>query len=41
MSPFKSTKQMLWMFKNKPELAKKWVDKYGGYKQPKKKKRVK
>ena len=29
MSPFKSTKQRKWMFKNKPKLAKKWVKKYG------------
>ena len=27
--PFKSTKQMKWMFANKPETAKKWAHKYG------------
>jgi len=24
MSPFKSAKQRAWMYKNKPEMAKKW-----------------
>jgi hypothetical protein len=24
--PFKSAKQKKWMFKNKPEMAKKWAD---------------
>ena len=27
--PFKSKKQMRWMFKNKSDMAKKWVKKYG------------
>lgn len=27
--PFKSEKQRKWMWANKPELAKKWSDKYG------------
>jgi hypothetical protein len=27
--PFKSKKQMKWMFSNKPAMAKKWADKYG------------
>lgn len=27
--PFRSKKQMRWMFMNKPEIAKKWVAKYG------------
>jgi hypothetical protein len=27
--PFKSKKQRAWMYANKPELAKKWVKKYG------------
>lgn len=27
--PFKSKKQMKWMFANKPEMAKKWAKKYG------------
>jgi hypothetical protein len=37
--PFKSLKQMKWMYANKPEMAKKWEDKYGAYK-AKKKKRI-
>ena len=27
--PFKSKKQRAWMFKNKPDIAKKWAKKYG------------
>jgi hypothetical protein len=27
--PFKSKKQMKWMFANKPAMAKKWASKYG------------
>lgn len=27
--PFKSKKQMKWMYANKPEMAKKWSHKYG------------
>ena len=27
--PFRSKKQMKYMFANHPEIAKKWVDKYG------------
>jgi hypothetical protein len=27
--PFRSKKQMKWMFANKPAMAKKWVSKYG------------
>jgi hypothetical protein len=27
--PFKSKKQMRWMFANKPAMAKKWAHKYG------------
>jgi hypothetical protein len=27
--PFKSMAQMKWMFKNKPEIARQWADKYG------------
>jgi len=27
--PFKSKKQMRYLFKNKPKIAKKWAKKYG------------
>jgi len=27
--PFVSPKQKRWMFANKPEMAKKWTEKYG------------
>jgi hypothetical protein len=27
--PFRSERQKRWMFKNKPSMAKKWVEKYG------------
>lgn len=30
--PFKSMKQMKWMFAEKPEMAKEWVGKYGSFK---------
>lgn len=36
--PFKSKKQMKWMFVNKPKIAKEWVAKYGAFKSKKKKK---
>lgn len=36
--PFKSLKQMKWMYANKPEMAKKWEDKYGAFKSKKKRK---
>lgn len=36
--PFKSTKQMRYMFKNMPDIAKRWAKKYGiKKKKPKKK----
>lgn len=38
--PFKSRKQERYMYKNEPEIAKKWEDKYGTFK-PKKKKKSK
>jgi len=38
--PFRSKKQMKWMFANKPSMAKKWVKKYGSkIKKSKKKKK--
>ena len=36
--PFKSKKQMRWMFSKKPALAKKWAKKYGTKIKKKKKK---
>lgn len=27
--PFKSKAQQRWMYKNKPDIAKRWEDKYG------------
>jgi len=41
--PFRSERQRKWMFKNKPELAKKWSGKYGSkiVQKKKKKKKVK
>jgi hypothetical protein len=30
MSPYKSKKQRAWMHINKPKIAKKWDQKYGG-----------
>lgn len=37
--PFKSKKQVGWMFANKPKLAKKWARKYGTKPRGKKKKK--
>ena len=31
--PFRSKKMEKWMWANKPELARKWTNKYGSYKQ--------
>jgi hypothetical protein len=31
--PFKSMKQMKYMFSQHPDIAKRWEDKYGPYKQ--------
>ncbi len=39
--PFKSKKQMKWMFSNKPEMAKRWVKKYGAKIKRKGKKKIK
>ena len=36
--PFKSEKQRAWMFKNEPDMAQEWADKYG-YKIKEKKKK--
>ena len=33
MSPFKSAKQQRYMFWKHPKIAKRWVAKYGSYKQ--------
>ncbi len=30
--PYKSSKQMRYLYKNEPEVAKKWTKKYGAYK---------
>ncbi len=35
--PFRSEKQRKWMWKNKPEIAKEWADKYGSKPKPKRK----
>jgi len=37
--PFVSAKQKRWMFKNKPEIAKRWTKKYGSKIVKKKKKK--
>jgi hypothetical protein len=37
--PFKSLKQRIWMYINKPEMAKKWTKKYGKKIKGKRKKR--
>jgi len=37
--PFKSEKQRRWMWRNKPDMARKWTEKYGS--KPKKSKTTK
>lgn len=37
--PFKSSKQRAWMWANKPDLAKRWTEKYGSKPRKKRKKK--